>query len=61
MSFINYLKYSGVSVTMTVNPCHWAWIPRFFHGKEDAWDDTETLSVSVLFLTMRIWIDDGSW
>jgi len=61
MSFINYLKYSGASVTMTVNPCHWAWIPVFSHGQEDVWQSTETLRITILFLTVRIWIDDGSW
>jgi hypothetical protein len=61
MSFINYLKYSGASVTMTVNPYHWAWIPVFFYGQEDVWDNTKSWRISVLFLTLRIWIDDGSW
>ena len=61
MSLVNYLKYSGASVTMTVNPCHWAWVPVFFYGQEDAWENTESLRISILFLTVRIWIDDGSW
>jgi hypothetical protein len=46
---------------MTVNPCHWAWVPVFSYGQEDAWENTETLRISILFLTVRIWIDNGSW
>jgi len=58
MSFVNYLKYSGASVTMTVNPCHWAWVPVF--SIDEDWD-FETYRFSILFLTVRFWLDDGSW
>lgn len=57
---INYLKYSGASITLAVNPCHWSWIPVFRIEQDLAWE-SETLYVSILFLTVRIWIDDGSW
>lgn len=59
---INYLKYSGASVTITMNPYHWMWIPFFRFGKsEEAWDTAPTTRICFLFLTARIWIDDGRW
>lgn len=57
---INYLKYSGVSICVTLNPYHWAWIPIARREQDLVWDD-DTFRVSILFLTVRIWIDDGSW
>jgi hypothetical protein len=61
MSFIDYLKYSGASVTMTVNPWHWAWIPVYRYGSAEIWDYSKTYTISFLFLTIRIWFDDGNW
>ena len=58
---INYLKYSGASIIITVNPLHWAWIPVFRRGSNEIWDYAETWAISFLFLTFRIWIDDGKW
>jgi len=56
---INYLKYSGASVSITINPCHWNIVPRYYRNQE--WGDENTHSFSWLFLTIRFWIDDGSW
>jgi hypothetical protein len=58
--FFDYLRYSGVSITFNLNPFHWHFIPRTFKSDKDAWD-TDAWSVSFLFLTIRFWIDDGSW
>jgi hypothetical protein len=55
----NYLRYSGVSVSITINPFHWNVIPRYFVSNE--WPNENTKAVSWLFLTIRFWIDDGSW
>lgn len=56
---IDYLKYSGVSLCITFNPYHWAWTP-IVRREEMQWDE-DTFRASFLFLTLRIWIDDGSW
>jgi hypothetical protein len=56
----NYLRYSGLSVIITVNPLHWQFMPKYFRNGLDVWE-TDTHSVSFLFLTIRVWIDDGSW
>jgi hypothetical protein len=61
MSFIDYLKYSGASVIITVNPYHWSWIPVYRYGSAEIWDYSKTYIISFLFLTIRIWLDDGNW
>lgn len=60
---IKWLTYSGASVIITVNPLHWRLVPqagREFVG-EWAGPNERTWYVSWLFLTLRLWIDDGSW
>jgi len=57
-----WLRYSGASVAVTFNPLHWRWIPwasRF----QDEWagPNSHTITAGWLFLTVRVWTDDGSW
>jgi hypothetical protein len=61
--YLKWLRYSGASVAITVNPWHWSWIPRAQRELNDTWSgpNERTWSVRWLFLTARIWIDDGSW
>ena len=57
-----WLLYSGISVIITVNPLHWRLTPCVVQNlNEWAGPNERTWSVSWLFLTVRIWIDDGSW
>jgi hypothetical protein len=58
-TILNYLKYSGASVILTVNPFHWRIIPMYVKNQE--WGEENTHAVSWLFLTVRVWLDDGSW
>lgn len=58
-NFLDYLKYSGLSVIITFNPFHWYYIPRFHFHNEILEEGTQ--NISFLFLTIRFWIDDGSW
>jgi len=59
--FLKYLKYSGLSIAVTFNPFHWDFFPRIRYGSLEIWDTENTVAVSFLFLTIRFWIDDGSW
>jgi hypothetical protein len=59
-TLLRYLKYSGLSVSLTFNPYHWQYVPKYFRNGLDGWDP-DYHSVSFLFLTIRVWIDDGSW
>jgi hypothetical protein len=54
-----WLRYSGASVILTLNPLHWYLKPRYRVSQE--WGDEGTYMLSWLFFTIRIWIDDGSW
>ena len=58
----NYLKYSGVSVILHLNPLHWKilpWVKKEFN--DWAGERESTYSCGFLFLTVRVWIDNGDW
>jgi len=58
-----WLRYSGASVAVTVNPLHWSWVPYAGRAFTDEWagPHESAWSVRFLFVTVRLWIDDGSW
>ena len=61
-----WIRYSGACVIVSVNPCHWRWVPFFHRHTEgtDGWPlgpDERTYTVSWLFLTIRVWLDNGNW
>ena len=58
----NYLKYSGLCVIIQLNPLHWKVWPWFKNETNSEWGSAEyTCSLSFLFLTIRLWIDNGDW
>lgn len=57
---MKYLRYSGLSVILHLNPLHWKVLPWVRH-EDDAWENSNTYSCGFLFLTIRIWIDNGDW
>ena len=59
---INWLRYSGISVTISLNPLWWRLLP-WWRRDTNEWAGPHewTGSCGFLFLTIRIWIDDGSW
>jgi hypothetical protein len=60
-NFLRYLRYSGLVVSIMFNPFHWAFLPRIQWGSLEVWDTANSFNVSFLFLTIRVWIDDGKW
>ena len=58
-----WVKYSGASVILTVNPAHWRWVPVARHEQNTEWPspNEHTYMVAWLFLTVRAWIDNGDW
>ena len=60
---LKWLKYSGASVSITLNPFHWFWTPRVSYQPRGDWagPNEHTINICLLFLTLRFWIDDGSW
>ena len=57
-----WIRYSGASVIVTLNPLHWYW-KIWARQERPEWNgpNEKTWAISCLFLTVRIWIDDGSW
>lgn len=63
-SLSKWMMYSGASIAVTLNPLHWSWLPRIEPVfKDTAWTDPSqrTLGICWLFLTIRVWIDNGDW
>jgi len=60
---LKWLRYSGASVIITVNPAHWSWRPQAGQVFTTEWatPNEQTWQVAWLFLTVRAWTDDGSW
>jgi len=60
---INWIRYSGVGVIFTLNPLHWKVLPWFRDETNQEWPapNERTWAAGFLFLTIRVWIDDGSW
>ena len=60
MRLIKYLTYSGLNVTIKLNPCHWRF--AFTKGNSlDAWEVEHSYVLELFPITIRFWIDDGSW
>ena len=58
-TILNYLKYSGCNVILKLNPLHWR-LSIKLNTTNDVWEQ-DTLVIELLPITIRLWIDDGSW
>jgi len=59
---IKWIKYSGASIAITLNPLHWRYVPQMGRSfVEWAGPNEHSWHAGWLFLTIRVWIDDGSW
>lgn len=59
---IKYLRYSGISVILSLNPLYWKVWPWFKNETNNEWGEAEkTYAFGFLFLTVRFWIDKGEW
>jgi hypothetical protein len=58
-TLLNYLKYSGLNVTIKLNPYHWR-LNIAYRQTVDIWEQ-DALVIELLPITIRLWIDDGSW
>ena len=57
-----WLTYSGLSIIIELNPLHWCWRPYARNERSLEWGMPDSQWVAGwLFLTIRLWIDDGSW
>ena len=58
-TIFNWLKYSGINITLKLNPFHWRINLEYFKTNE-AWEQ-DALIIELLPITIRVWFDDGSW
>jgi len=59
---LKWLRYSGMTVIIAVNPFHWSLKPRYTRFQDEwAGPKEQTWTVAWLFLTVTFWIDNGSW
>jgi len=61
--YLKWVKYSGASVSITLNPLHWRWIPVARNESNIDWPspNESTYMVAWLCLTVRAWTDNGDW
>lgn len=59
---LNYLRYSGVSIIVSLNPLWWKAWPWFREETNNEFGSAErTWAMGFLGLTIRIWVDRGDW
>jgi hypothetical protein len=56
---INWIKHSGCTITLKLNPFHWRLKCKYMQTNE-AWE-VDHFVLEILPITIRIWFDDGSW
>ena len=61
-SMSKWLRYSGISVILALNPLWWKVLPWWRNETTAEFGSAErTYAFGFLGITVRIWIDDGSW
>jgi hypothetical protein len=60
---MTWLRYSGASISATLNPLHWQYCPQAGRAFTGEWvgPNERSYYARFLFLTVRVWFDDGSW
>ena len=56
---MNWLKYSGIWVTLVCNPYHWR--VSFRNESDSAWPDTTEYVVQLVCVSVRVVVDNGSY
>jgi hypothetical protein len=59
----NWLRYSGIAVIVQGNPLHWRLVPWAREERNLEWPvpNEHTWAAGWLFVTVRVWIDNGDW
>jgi hypothetical protein len=56
---INWLRYSGCNITLKLNPFHWR-LNCEYNKTNEVWEK-DCFILELLPITIRLWVDDGSW
>jgi len=59
-NIIDYLKWSNLLITFTLNPCSWKIYFNYF-PPNDLGPKMHHLIIRILMLRIELIIDDGSW
>ena len=58
----DWLKYSGLSINLNLNPLHWYWRPSARQEHTNAWGSPwRQWRTGWLFATVLLYLDDGKW
>lgn len=58
----HWLRYSGVSIKIVVNPWHWRWLPQAYSlGMTWEGPDFRGVCATWLMIEATAWIDNGTW
>lgn len=55
----NWLKYSGATLSFTLNPYHWGFQCKY-RKSADVWEQ-DAFVLQLGPVSLRVWIDDGNW
>jgi hypothetical protein len=56
---LNWLKYSGATISLTLNPYHWCFQLKY-KKSADVWEQ-DAFVLQILPLSIRVWFDNGEW
>jgi hypothetical protein len=59
MKLLKYLKYSGCNITIRLNPFHWGFNFGYYETNE-IWE-VDVFVITILPISIRLWIHDGEW
>lgn len=58
---INWIRYSGISIVISLNPLWWKVLPWCRNETTNEWPEARTYAFGFLGLTIRVWLDNGKW
>ena len=61
VKWYEWIRYSGVTATVHLNPLHWWAIPYFQRHVSELGERDMRWEFKFLFLKINVWFDDGRW
>lgn len=60
---IKWIRYSGASIILSLNPLYWKVLPWFRRERNNEWPMVHDYMWAFGFLgiTVRVWFDNGDW
>ena len=58
-TILNWIMYSGINVTIKLNPFHWR-LSCAYNKINETWEN-DALVIELFPITIRLWINDGQW